>query len=173
MDILISSNLERLLYVTLGSDKTAEYMKNLAADGKYSLTSEELSLINESFVGYYTSEDETKETIKETYENKNCLIDTHTAVAVHAAQCYANDSKAERKILAVSTASPYKFARDVYVSVTEKEPESDISALSELSEFTNVPIPAPLANLAGKKIIHEQVIDKSEMEDATLAFARV
>ena len=171
MDILISSNLERLLYVTLGSKKTAEYMKKLAADGRYSLSEDELALIRESFVGYYTGEDETKETIKLTYKNKNCLIDTHTAVAAHAAECYANDSKAERKILAVSTASPYKFARDVYTSVSDREPENDLSALTELSEFTGVQIPSPLANLAGKKIIHVQVIDKNEMEDATLAFA--
>ena len=172
MDILISSNLERLLYVTIGCEKTAEYMKKLSEDGCYSLTKDELALIQKSFVGYYTSEEETKETIKFVYENKNCLIDTHTAVAVHAAKCYANDSKAERKILAVSTASPYKFARDVYTSVSGKEPASDLSALSELSDLTGVEIPAPLSNLADKAIIHDKVIDKSEMVDATLDFAR-
>lgn len=173
MDILISSNLERLLYVTLGSEKTAEYMKKLAADGKYSLSDEELAIIRNSFVGYYTDEDETKCTIKATYENKNCLIDTHTAVAVYAAESYAGDFKAERKILTVSTASPYKFARDVYLSVSGKEPDSDLSALAELSSFSGVEIPAPLANLADKKVLHKQVIDKSEMEDATLTFARL
>jgi len=172
MDILISSNLERLLYVTLGCEKTAEYMQKLASDGEYSLSKEELALIRESFVGYYTSEEETRKTIRDTYENKNCLIDTHTAVAIHATESYANDSKAERKILAVSTASPYKFARDVYLSVSDKEPTSDLSALSELSELTGVEIPAPLANLAGKAVIHKQVIDRNEMEDATLDFAR-
>ena len=158
--------------MTLGCEKTAEYMKKLSEDGCYSLTKDELALIQKSFVGYYTSEEETKETIKFVYENKNCLIDTHTAVAVHAAKCYANDSKAERKILAVSTASPYKFARDVYTSVSGKEPASDLSALSELSDLTGVQIPAPLSNLADKAIIHDKVIDKSEMVDATLDFAR-
>ena len=172
MDILISSNLERLLYVTLGSAKTAEYMESLKNHGKYTLAIEELRLINESFVGYYTSEEETRATIADVYKNKNCLIDTHTAVAVHAAGCYANDHGAERKILAVSTASPYKFASDVYISLTGKEPSDELSALSELSKLTGVEIPKPLAHLSGKKTLHTEVIDKSEMENATLDFAK-
>ena len=172
MDILISSNLERLLYVTLGCEKTAAYMKALSEFGKYSLKRDELSLINESFIGYYTSEDQTRETIKDTYKNKNCLIDTHTAVAVHSALCYANDFKAERKILVASTASPYKFARDVFFSITQKEAENDISALGELCNLTGVKIPAPLANLDKKKIIHDKTIDKDDMAKSTLDFAR-
>jgi threonine synthase len=172
MDILISSNLERLLYVTLGCEKTAAYMKNLSEDGNYSLSADELKLINQSFVGYYTSESETRETIKETYKNKNCLIDTHTAVAVHSALCYANDFKAERKILVASTASPYKFAKDVFFSITEKEAQSDISALTELCTLTGVSIPAPLANLDKKKILHDKTIEKDDMAKSTLEFAR-
>ena len=172
MDILISSNLERLLYVTLGSEKCAYYMNKLATDGRYKLTDDELSLIQSSFVGYYTDEDMTRETIKNTYKNKNCLIDTHTAVAVYAAECYANDTKAERKILAVSTASPYKFANDVFSAVSAKNAENELSALRELSDFTGVKIPSPLANLAGKEILHSETIDKCDMEDATLRFAR-
>jgi len=172
MDILISSNLERLLYVTLGSEKTAKYMQMLASDGKYSLNEEELLLIQKHFVGYYTDEEATKKTIADIYKNKNCLIDTHTAVAAHAAESYANDCKAERKILVVSTASPYKFARDVYLSVSGKEPLNELSALSELSRFTGVEIPSPLGELANKRILHNETIDKSEMENATLNFAR-
>ena len=168
MDILISSNLERLLYVTLGSAKTAEYMKKLAADGKYQITKDELSIINEHFVGYYTDEENTKKTIRDTYENKNCLIDTHTAVAINAAYCYARDSKAERKILSVSTASPYKFARDVFTSLFGCEPTDELSALTELSERTNTAIPSPLRDLAAKKVLHSEIIDKDDMEDATL-----
>lgn len=173
MDILISSNLERLLYVTLGAEKTAKYMSELSKYGKYALTAEELTLISKNFVGYYTSEEETKKTISDVYKNKNCLIDTHTAVAVNSANCYANDCKAERKILVVSTASPYKFARDVFKSITDKEPENDISALKELADLTGVDIPAPLAALQGKKVIHDKTIDKSDMAEATLEFARI
>ena len=172
MDILISSNLERLLYVTIGSAKTAEYMAKLAAEGRYELSKSELALIQKHFVGYYTTEEQTKQTIAKIYKNKNCLIDTHTAVAAYAAECYANDSKAERKILAVSTASPYKFARDVYLSISGTEPRDELSALSELSELTGVEIPSPLGELSNKKILHSETIDKCEMEDATLSFAR-
>lgn len=172
MDILISSNLERLLYVTLGCEKTAEYMKKLANNGKYELSEDELALINKHFVGYYTNEDETKSTVGQVFKNKNCLIDTHTAVAIHAAESYAHDYKAERKILAVSTASPYKFASDVFLSVCGKEPQNELSALTELCELTGVEIPAPLRGLGNKEIRHSQTIDKDEMENATLEFAR-
>ncbi len=172
MDILISSNLERLLYVSFGAEKTADYMKKLAECGKYSLTADELTKINENFIGYYTSEEETRATIASVYKNKGCLIDTHTAVAVHAAECYASEFKAGRKILAVSTASPYKFANDVFFAITGNFPADELSALNELSSLTGVSVPAPLATLAGKKAIHNETIDKCEMEDAVLKFAR-
>ena len=171
MDILISSNLERLLYVTLGTEKTAYYMKKLASDGEYTLTDGELKIINASFAGYYTDEDETRKTIYDIYKNKNCLIDTHTAVAVNAAFCYANENKAERKMLAVSTASPYKFASDVFFAVSGKKPKDELSAFDELEQYTGVKAPTPLSGLADKKIIHSQTIDKDEMEKATFSFA--
>lgn len=72
----------------------------------------------------------------------------------------------------MSTASPYKFARDVYLSISGTEPRDELSALSELSELTGVEIPSPLGGLANKKILHSETIDKCEMEDATLSFAR-
>ncbi len=172
MDILISSNLERLLYISFGAEKTAVYMKELNESGKYSLTEEELNKINESFVGYFTDECQTKATIAKLYKEKGCLIDTHTAVAVHAAECHANDNKAERKILAVSTASPYKFASDVLYAVSGNQPKDELSALEELSSFTGVAIPAPLAALKGKSVLHSETIDKSDMESAVLNFAK-
>lgn len=172
MDILISSNLERLLYVTLGAEKTRGYMTELNTVGRYELTKEDFAKITESFLGYYTTEEETAATIKTTYENKNCLIDTHTAVAVHATECYMNDSKAERKVVAVSTASPYKFARDVYRSLTGGDAAGDLEALEALHTHTGVDIPTPLSSILSKEIRHTGTIDKSEMENATLAFAR-
>ena len=172
MDILISSNLERLLFVTLGCKRTAEYMRKLACDGRYELSADELALINKHFVGYYTDEAETKNTVGEVFKNKNCLIDTHTAVAIHAAESYACDYKAERKILAVSTASPYKFANDVFLSVSGKEPQNELSALGELSQLSGVEIPTPLCGLENKEIRHKGTINKDEMESATLEFAR-
>ena len=82
-----------------------------------------------------------------------------------------NEYKAERKILSVSTASPYKFARDVYVSLFDKEPADELSALTELSEKTGTEIPYPLSGLASKKVLHDEIIDKDDMEDATFKFA--
>ncbi len=172
MDILISSNLERLLYVTLGAEKTAAYMEALATAGRYELSPEDHAKITESFVGYFTTEEECRATVKAVYEKKNCLIDTHTAVAIHATECYIDDYKAERKVVAVSTASPYKFASDVYTSLTGKESKGDLEALEELHTLTGVDIPTPLASILKKEIRHTGVIDKSEMESATLAFAR-
>ncbi len=172
MDILISSNLERLLYVTLGAEKTAKYMTELRKSGKYALTDEDFKNACGSFVGYFTTEEETKETIKDCFENKNCLIDTHTAVALHAADCYMNDYKTERKILVASTASAYKFANDVLSSIRGYKAKTDILALTELQEYTGTHAPVQLSALPSKDILHTEVIDKEEMKDNTLAFAK-
>ena len=172
MDILISSNLERLLFVTLGAEKTRGYMTELNTVGSYTLTEDDLSAISESFIGYYTDEAECAATVKAVYENKNCLIDTHTAVAIHATEAYMNDYKAERKIVAVSTASAYKFARDVYRSLTGGDTASDLDALEALHRLTSVDIPTPRASILSKEIRHTGIIDRSEMEAATLAFAK-
>ena len=171
MDILISSNLERLLYTLFGKEKTAEYMKKLNEEGKYKLTAEELNTVKEHFVGYYTDEELCKKTVADTYKNANSLIDTHTAVAAHAAKCYAEAYKAENKMLVVSTASPYKFAADVLLSLTGGKPEDDLMALEELKAHTGSPIPAPLEAILTKTAIHTGVIDRDLMKDSVKDFA--
>ncbi|MBQ7390719.1 MAG: threonine synthase [Clostridia bacterium] len=172
MDILISSNLERLLYVTLGQEKTAVYMDMLATEGKYVLSGEDLEKITKDFVGYSSDEERTAATIKAVYENKNCLIDPHTAVAFYATKRYIEDNKAERRILTVSTASAYKFAADVYTSLTGTHPMDELEALSMLETLTSEPIPAPLRDLGKRKIIHTSVISKTDMKDAVSKFAK-
>jgi threonine synthase len=172
MDILISSNLERLLYLTLGTEKCVEYMNSLAHCGKYTVSPDDLNKINESFIGYFADEQEALKTIKDTFENKNCLIDTHTAVALTCVNAYMNDYKAERKIIAVSTASPYKFASDVLLAITDKKPENDFTALNELSRLTGVQIPVPLQNIDKKEAWHTAVTDKKCMAGVTLDFAK-
>ncbi len=171
MDILISSNLERLLYTVVGTDKTREYMKALAKDGKYTVSEDELAKIRESFIGYYTEEEECKETILEIYKEENSLIDTHTAVAVHAAKRYASDYKTATPMLVVSTASPYKFAADVLLSLTGSKPEDDLLALGMLKEHTGVEIPSPLARTLGKTPVYTGVIEREEMKSETGKFA--
>ena len=171
MDILISSNLERLLYTVAGPEKTAGYMRELAENGKYTLDSEDFAKIKESFVGYYTDEELTKKTILEAYNERKALIDTHTAVAVSAASRYMSAHGAERKMLTVSTASPYKFASDVYLALTDTNAKSDTDALSQLEELTGVPTPSPLASLTSKPVIHDSIIDRSDMEKVVKEFA--
>jgi threonine synthase len=171
MDILISSNLERLLYLALGADKTRSYMQSLNENGKYRLTNEEFAKISEHFVGYYTDEEDCKATVKSVFEKKNRLIDTHTAVAVCAADRYMNDSNATSPMLVVSTASAYKFAADVLLSLSGSKPEDDLDALKLLEQLTGEPIPTPLSEILGKTPIHTKVIEKSEMKESVISFA--
>ena len=171
MDILISSNLERLLYTVIGTKKTAECMKSLVECGRYELSAEDLAKISEHFLGYYTREEETILAIKDAYENKKRLIDTHTAVAYNAAKCYMSDYKAERRMLVVSTASAYKFAADVYSALTGKKASSDLEAPYELEAYCGVAMPSPISALRGKPVLHDGTINASEMEAATLDFA--
>ena len=172
MDILISSNLERLLYTIIGTKKTAEYMKSLTECGRYELSQDELNLIREHFVGYFTTEEETVAAIKDAYENKKRLIDTHTAVAYNAALAYMNDYKAERRMLIVSTASAYKFAADVYSALSGKAASSDLDAPYELLEYTGAAMPSPISALRGKPALHTESIRTDSMELATLDFAK-
>ncbi len=170
MDILISSNLERLLYLTAGCELTKKYMDELNSASKYTVSSEIFNKINESFIGIYASEEETRKTIRETYEKENYLIDTHTSVAICAARKYMDTHKAERKILVVSTASPYKFAKDVLTSIDASFNITDIEALERLSDLTGTEIPAPLASVLAKPILHPDIIEKEDMDKAVAEF---
>ncbi len=170
MDILISSNLERLLYFTAGSKRTAQYMKQLKETGRYTVDADIFAEIGESFVGYYASEEDTSATIKRTYEECGYLSDTHTAVAIYAAEQYIAETKDTLPMVVDSTASPYKFANNVYRSVTGKEPTSDLDALDELSAATGTEIPYPLAGLGQRKINFTKVCDRTEMAEAVLDY---
>ena len=134
------------------------------------MSDDELKVIRESFVGYYADEADCRETVKRVYEKENRLIDTHTAVAVSSAERYMNDNKAKNKVLVVSTASPYKFAGDVLLSITGSKPKDDLDAPSVLNALTDVEIPSPLKRILDKSPIHSDVIDKENMPDAVLDF---
>lgn len=165
MDILISSNLERLLSFVCGSEKTQKYMASLASDGKYTVDSEDMDKINSTFVGLWADEKATADTISSIWSEYKYLIDTHTAVAVKCAQEYANNSGDDTVTVAVSTASPYKFAADVYASICGEKPESDVEALSLLTNKTNVEIPYPLADIEKREIRFKKSIDPKEMKN--------
>ncbi len=170
MDILISSNLERLLYLTAGSEKTASYMKSLKETGAYTIDPAVLAEIQTHFKGYYADEETTARIIRETYQAYGYLADPHTAVAIAAAEQYANETHDATPMVIASTASPYKFANDVYRAITQSEPTSDLSAPEELSALTHTAIPYPLQGLTEKEIRFRQTVEVSEMPDTVLQY---
>lgn len=170
MDILISSNLERLLYFVAGSDKTAEYMESLKKTGAYTVDPTILDEIQKDFKGYFADEKATASTIERTYREHGYLADTHTAVAISAAEQYVSESGDARPMVIASTASPYKFANNVYRAVAERDATSDLAALEELSSYTATEIPYPLADLQSRKVRFTEVIDRDDMKDAILRF---
>ena len=169
-DILISSNLERLLYTVCGSEKTAEYMCSLAKNGSYTVAEEEMAKIRQNFVGYCCDEAETALYLHDAFNNHGYLMDTHTAVAYGCAQKYLADSHSTAPLFIVSTASPYKFAPAVLADITGRteEPQHPLEALARLS---GTAIPAPLADLENKPVRFPDSIAPSEMAARVLAFA--
>ena len=170
MDILISSNLERLLYTIAGAEKTAAFMRELNETGKYTLDADTKTKIDECFYGYFCDEENTAKTIRETFEQNGYLCDTHTAVGLCCARQYA-DEHGGNKIVLASTASPYKFANDVYTALTGKNATDELSALLELSAFSGTEIPAPLADIDKREIRFTKTIDAKEMPADVLSFA--
>ncbi len=170
MDILISSNLERLLYFTAGAKKTAEYMEKLSKNGAYTVSDDIKSLISENFEGYFANEVSTRKTLAHFYNDYGYLADTHTSVALDCADQYITQSGDTKKIIVASTASPYKFAADVYEAITDKKASADTGALDDLSALTDTEISYPLRGLAERKVRFESVIESSDMLKAVYDF---
>ncbi len=172
MDILISSNLERLLYFVAGAERTADYMASLAATGAYEISPDELAAIRETFVGYYADEVATSETIKNNFEKHGYLHDTHTAVGFNAAQQYVAETKDKTPLVVDSTASPYKFAADVLHALTDDVPSDPLEALDALSALTKTEIPYPLRGIAERKVNFDKVVKSDKMSDAVLDYLK-
>lgn len=170
MDILISSNLERLLYTLAGSEKTAAFMRELNETGKYTLDAETKAKIDANFFGYFCDEEGTAKTIRETFDESGYLCDTHTAVGLSCARQYIAEHGGNKIVLA-STASPYKFANDVFSAVTGKTAADELSALQELSAYTSTEIPAPLKDIDKREIRFTKTIDACDMPADVLSFA--
>ena len=169
MDILISSNLERLLYTLGGSKLTTRLMKQLSTDGKYTIPADLKQAIDAHFTGLYCDEANTALEIKRTFCDDGYLVDTHTAVGLNCAKQYIEHNHDGLKMLVASTASPYKFASDVYKSITGSQPADELSALNELSELTKTEIPYPLAGIDKRAIRFDRVIDKADMREALVS----
>ncbi|MBP3436596.1 MAG: threonine synthase [Clostridia bacterium] len=172
MDILISSNLERLLYLIAGSEKTALYMEELAKTGKYTVSQEELAAIQESFTAYFATEEECFASIKQAFNENGYLMDTHTAVGYHAASAYIKETGAARRVLLASTASPYKFAYSVLEALSGKTEKGELEALDALSALTGTEIPAPLSHLDEKELRFPSAIEKEEMPKSVIDFVK-
>ncbi|MBQ7906449.1 MAG: threonine synthase [Clostridia bacterium] len=164
MDILISSNLERLLYLVCGSEKCAEYMAQLKEKGEYRLTKEELDTIRKEFDAGFCDDEETLKTIKDVYEKEGYLMDTHTAVAWNVYEKWLNKTGDKNKTVVLSTASPYKFSSSV-MNALGKEYDGEFDAVNKLYDYTKAKIPSSLVNIEGKAIVHNVTVEKDEMQD--------
>lgn len=164
MDILVSSNLERLLYhIADGdSDKTAELMNGLSRDGRYEITSAMKKNL-EGFVGGYATMDETKNTIHRLYDETGYVIDTHTAVATTVYNKYLDAGVVNDKTVIVSTASPYKFAESVLEGVGKGIPEDDYDQAIMLRDISGVEIPEAVEEIQVAKVRHDTVCETNEM----------
>lgn len=174
MDILISSNLERLLYHESGGDfkQIARYMGDLQVIGKYKIDGKLKTRLDKIFLSEYVTEDETKLFIKRVYDSFKYLMDTHTAVSVAALSKYRGRTKDFTPVLSASTASPYKFTGAVLTALGQTiDGVDDLEQLTLLNNLTDVRIPKNLAALSTAKILHEDVCDKDEMAQRVLQFA--
>lgn len=169
MDILISSNLERLLFEITGKNgaKVVEWMGQLAEKGSYTVDPATLRSLQSVFVGGFADETGIIKTIRETYDRCDHVIDTHTAVGFNVYGRYYHRSADETKTIFVSTASPFKFADSVLDAIFGNgysKGRSPEVIIRELSEESSLPVPAGLANLADKPVLHDTCIEKEEMQ---------
>ena len=169
MDILISSNLERLLYhITNDTAKVAGWMKELAETGKYNVGAEVLARIKGIFAADWSNDDATKAMIAKEYQQEKYVADPHTAVAWNAFEKMAD----KENVVIVSTASPYKFNESVLTALSKDiAGKNEFQLLDELAAINSFAIPEGLGNLKNAEIRHNQVVNKSEMTKAVLNFA--
>ena len=165
MDILISSNLERLLYELTGRDgsRTGKLMAELKDKGRYQIDDEMHTALTRQFWGAYASEEDTAQSIRDTFREQGVLIDPHTAVGMHVAGLYREATGDTRPMLVASTASPFKFATDV-LACLDADPtgdaDGDIERLAALSGETP---PGPLVGLSGRPVAHDTVCEPDQM----------
>ena len=168
MDILVSSNLERLLYHVTGSDtEVAALMKSLAETGSYTVRPETLRTIQESFACGWSSEEQVAGEIRARYEQDGYLCDTHTAVAFHVAAQHKRDGV---PMVVLSTASPFKFPRSVLEALGQTAPTNDFEAMQQLEEITGRTAPASLSALRRKAERFNTVIDPEQIAQVALSY---
>lgn len=172
MDILISSNLERLIYWIAGNDaeKNRSLMKSLQEEGRYEISAEMRSQLSE-FYGNYAGENETSSMIRETYQEFGYIMDTHTAVAAAVYKKYRGETKDAAKTVIVSTASPYKFTRSVMTAIDEKyDSKADFELVDELAALSGVNVPKAIEDIRTAPVRHTRVCEVNEMQAVVKEF---
>ena len=172
MDILISSNLERLIYRIAGDDaaKNAELMAALSRTGGYEITAQMKEQLVD-FYGNYADETETAKRIKEMYESTGYVLDTHTAVASAVYKKYVEDTNDAAVTVIASTASPFKFTRNVMNAIDGKyDALSDFELVDELSKIGSVAVPRAIEEIRTAPIVHDHVCDKTQMKAVVKRF---
>lgn len=175
MDILISSNLERLLYHLSGENdaQVREWFGKLAKDGKYSVTPEVLEKIRADFYAGYCDDAQTKAAIKEVFESYSYLMDTHTAVAYKVYQDYKKATGDTTKTIVASTANPYKFGAAVMDALGgETKGLDEFTIIENLEKKTGTTIPAPLAATKNKAVRFTGSVEKQDMPEVVLGFLK-
>lgn len=168
MDILISSNLERLIYRIAGNSakKNSELMESLKNTGKYEITPEMKAQLSD-FYGNYATEAEDAATIKKLYEDTGYVIDTHTAVAATVYEKYKKETGDDTVTVIASTASPYKFTRSVMDAIDSKyDSMTDFELVDELSKISNVAVPQAIEDIRTAPILHDTVCEVNEMSSS-------
>ena len=175
MDILVSSNLERLLFEVCGRDEklTAERMNKLKSEGVYEITEKERAAIAETFDGGFANEDEVVETIYELFCDTGYTMDTHTGCAMKVANDWKRKNKKdETMMVVVSTANPYKFPQDVLYAVTGNDVRDSFKGVKRLHAATAMAVPKSLAGLKDKTVRFKTVVTKDKMFDEVIKFVK-
>jgi threonine synthase len=171
MDILVASNLERLLYlVTRDSERVKKYMLNLKTEGYFKIEEEVLKDIQESFWGDFSTDDQTRNSIKTIYREYGYLVDPHSAVGFDVYTKYQKQTSDNTKTVVLQTANPYKFAKDVLNALFDGEYNNidPFEAVETLYAKTGVEVPEGIKSILSKPILHPDVIEKERMFDFIL-----
>ena len=175
MDILISSNLERLIYRIAGEDDGADrkLMEALASAGKYEITPQMREQLSD-FYGNFATEEETAEAIRRVYEAEDYVMDTHTAVAAAVYDKYRKETGDQTKTLIASTASPYKFTRSVMRAIGKDDPQkSDLELVDVLRGISGVEVPPAIEEIRSAEVRHETVCEVGEMQGVVRSFLEI
>jgi len=173
MDILVSSNLERLLFSATGSDEeVAGYMKSLKDTGKYEVAERVRDRIQEEFFAGFCSDAETLAEIGQVWDERRYLMDTHTAVGYKVLRDYRAATGDETPAAVVSTASPYKFCDSVLKALGEDTDAPGTELIGKLEQKTGVPAPAPLRGLGGKSVRFRDYVEKDRMQRVVEDFVK-